>query len=280
MLDFLGTLKGMSAGQALDIIQRKVQIRRWKQREDIGVRCSGRTAHLRTRPGTTDAEVVWQCFVGDQYEIPKMPGIAPLHYNATQATYMNTLQSGKKPLVIDCGANMGASTVWFDMRFPGSSIIAVEPAMSNTDLLKLNCAKRENVSIVEAGVGSSDGEAYLQDSGGGHWGYQTSHVPSERLVKIVALADLIKDNMNKNAVPFILKIDVEGAEKDLFNHSLDLIALFPVIIFEPHDFYMPGAKTASPFFKFHAETGRDFAFGYENVFSLDVNLMRQQGASI
>jgi len=75
-------------------------------------------------------------------------------------------------------------------------------------------------------------------------------------------------------IPFILKIDIEGAEKELFDHSLEIIAAFPLIIFEPHDFYMPGARTASPFFRFHAETGRDFAFHYENIFSMNMNSLR------
>ena len=278
MVGFLQRFSGMSAGQVLDMVQRKVQIRRWRQREEISVRCADQRVHVRTRRGTTDAEVIWQCFVGNQYEVPKVPNVPPFHYEAVQAFYSDIIQSGKKPLIIDCGANMGASALWFNTRYPGSTIVAVEPAASNVTLLRDNCDGKTNISVVDAGVGSENGQAFLQDSGGGHWGYQTSEKQTSKPVDIIALSTLIENNLNGETTPFILKIDVEGAEKSLFDHSLDLIAAFPVIIFEPHDFYMPGARTASPFFRFHADAGRDFAFGYENVFSLDMASLNKSRA--
>ena len=271
VLEFLGKLRGLSAGEVVDTVRRKVYVKRWQRRDHVSVRCAGRTARLQVRKASTDVEVVWQCFIGNQYEVPTVPGAAPLHYDAVQAAYANIIKSGKTPLIIDCGANMGASTAWFDMRYPKSKIVAIEPAAANLSLLQANCGHGSNITIVEAGVGPEDNIAYLQDNGGGHWGYQTGQTMSDKPVKIVSLAKLIDTNRDELIVPFILKIDVEGAEKDLFEHSLESIAAFPVIIFEPHDFYMPGARTASPFFKFHAEAGRDFSFHYENVFSLDMN---------
>jgi FkbM family methyltransferase len=270
----------MTAGETLDALWRRVQLRRWRRRARIAVRCGGRTATLQARPGTTDAEVVWQCFGEHQYEIPGVKGQAPLHRRATEAVYESALRAGRTPLIIDCGANIGASAVWFDLRFPRSSIVAVEPAAANQEMLKLNCADRANIRVVEAGIGPDDGEAFLQDGGGGHWGYQTGQARTGSQVRILSLAKLIEASTEGGTTPFILKIDVEGAEKLLFDHSLDVIARFPVIILEPHDFCMPGAGTASPFFAFHASRGRDFLFGFENVFSFDVGLMREGGARI
>lgn len=65
MLDFVKGLNGLSVGQALDMTQPKIQIRRWQQREEAVVRCANQTTYLRMRRGTTDAEVIWQCFVAD-----------------------------------------------------------------------------------------------------------------------------------------------------------------------------------------------------------------------
>ena len=183
------------------------------------------------------------------------------------------IKNGRKPLIIDCGANMGASATWFDLRFPGSAIVAVEPADANFLLLKENCKDRENVQVVEAGIGGEDGNAFVQDCGGGHWGYQTGKAQTGKPVRIVSLSSIIKANADSTMLPFLLKIDVEGAEKELFGHSLETIAAFPVIVIETHDFYMPSAGTASPFFRFHADTGRDFLFRHENVFSIDMNAL-------
>lgn len=278
MLKRLQEFKGLSAGQAVDMVQRKLQLRRWRQRDEIAVRCAGQTTRLRVRHGTTDAAVIWQCFVENQYEIPRFPNLEAFHYDAVQHHYLATIADGRKPLIIDCGANMGASATWFDMRFPGSAIVAVEPAEANLALLKENCKTRANIQVLEAGVGGADEDAFLQDYGGGHWGYQTGKAQTGKPVKIVSLSNLIKTNTNSVVKPFLLKIDIEGAEKDLFGQSLETVASFPVIIIEPHDFYMPGARTASPFFRFHADAGRDFLFGYENVFSIDMAALQASAA--
>lgn len=88
---------------------------------------------------------------------------------------------------------------------------------------------------------------------------------------MISLQSILSAREADNFVPFILKIDIEGAEKNIFErdayHSLEC---FPVLIFESHDFYMPAEQTSSPFFRFHADTGRDFLFGLENVFSIDM----------
>lgn len=267
----------MSTAEAIGAVGAKFkirQIRRWQQRDEIDVECGGRKACLRVRKHTSDAEVVWQCFVADQYEVPTIPGVQPIHLDAVEQTYARLVQAGKTPLIVDCGANIGASAVWFKLRWPRSAVVAVEPASANLALLEQNCAGLESVSIVAGGVGAEDGDAFLNDGGGGHWGYQTGSSGNGGAVRIVSLAGLIERNASDTMVPFILKIDVEGAEKELFDHSLPTIASFPLIIFEPHDFYMPGARTASPFFKFHAASGRDFLFHYENVFSMDMTAMR------
>jgi len=192
VLDFLETLRGRSAGEALDTVWWKIQIRRWQLRTEIVVRCAGQIARLQARKASTDAEVIWQCFIGNQYEVPRIPNLPSLHHDAVQATYLKMTQSDETPLIVDCGANIGASTAWFDMRYPNSKIVAVEPAAANIALLQANCEGRDNISIVEAGVGPEDAEAYLQDNGGGHWGYQTSRIRTDRPVKIVSLPRLIE----------------------------------------------------------------------------------------
>lgn len=260
------------------MVHRKFQLRRWRQRGEIAVRCAGRAARLRVRQGTTDADVVRQCFVDDQYEIPTFPNVRAYHREAVQERYSAVIGEGRKPLIIDCGANMGASATWFDLRFPGSAIVAVEPAEANVSLLRENCRDRRNVQVVEAGIGGVDGDAFLQDCCGGHWGYRTGEAQTGQPVRIISLSGIIEASTDSTTVPFLLKIDVEGVEKELFGHSLETVAAFPVIVIETHDFYMPGAGTASPFFRFHADAGRDFLFGHENVFSIDMSALRAAAA--
>ncbi len=279
MLDFFKTLKGLHPGEAMDATLRKVQLRRWRSRDWLTVQCGGETARVRTRPATSDAEAVWQCFIGKQYEVPGVRDYPSHHRDAVQRAYRGIVGAGKVPLIIDCGANMGASAVWFDMRYPGSRIVAVEPAAANMELLKLNCAGRQNIIPLQAGVGGKDGSAFLQDHGWDHWAYRTGNTESSSPVEIVSVQTLARRYSDTTTVPFILKIDIEGAEKDLFDLADDATASFPMIVMEPHDFCLPGEGTAHPFFKFHADKGRDFAFSYENIFSLDMKQLGKRAAA-
>jgi FkbM family methyltransferase len=203
-------------------------------------------------------------------------GASPLHRNAVQAIYLDIIRSGKKPLIVDCGANIGASTAWFKMMYPEATIVAIEPAPDNFSMLVANSLQFDGINAVEAGIGPSDATAFLQDNGGGACGYRTGSDETSVKINIVSLKTIMEAEKFKNHAPFILKIDIEGAEKDLFEKSsYSSMDCFPVLIFESHDFCMPALKTSSPFFKFHADTGRDFLFGTENVFSIDMNSVLQ-----
>ena len=68
--------------------------------------------------------------------------------------------------------------------------------------------------------------------------------------------------------PFIAKIDIEGAERDLFSGDCSWIDTFPVIIVELHDWLFPKARTAQPFLKAIAARNRDILLKENNVFSI------------
>lgn len=272
MLSSLAKLKDTSPGVAVDKLLRHITLRRWRNRPSIAVRLNKQRARIQVRKASTDAEVVWQCFAARQYEVPVVVGGPPVHRNAVQAKYQEIVSSGKKPLIVDCGANVGASTVWFKMRYPTAELIAVEPAPDNFAALVKNCAPFVGIQPIEAGIGPNDSTAFLLDEGGGAWGYRTSSEATQTKINMISLDTILGSSQLKDCSPFILKIDIEGAEKDLFNkEAYASFQRFPVIIFESHDFYMPGRRTSSSFFRFHSDTGRDFLFGIENIFSIDMS---------
>ena len=55
-------------------------------------------------------------------------------------------------VIIDAGANIGISTIYFANRFPNAKVIAIEPEESNFELLKINCENYPNVKLVRAAV--------------------------------------------------------------------------------------------------------------------------------
>ena len=69
----------------------------------------------------------------------------------------------------------------------------------------------------------------------------------------------------------MLTLDIEGGEKNLFGGDTAAMDAFPLIIMEPHDWMCPGEGTSFSFFRFHAQSGREFAMKHENVASIRVH---------
>lgn len=234
-----------------------------------------RSASLRLRRWDAgDALAVQQCFDQAQYDMPDGE-----QGSAVQVLYRSIVASGRKPLIIDCGANIGASVAWFAMRYPEAHVIAIEPAPDNCDLLRQNTAGMD-VDVCEAGVAASDGQAFLiNNRGGATMGWQVTSQPTDRPVQLVSVKKLLAQKPAERYAPFLLKVDIEGSEKMLFSGDTSAIDKFPLIILEPHDWMCPGDLVSREFFRFHVEAEREFAMKHENVASIALSRFSQVPAS-
>jgi len=214
------------------------------------------------RWSASDRQAVEQCFTDAQYDMP-----TGAHGAYLERVYREIVASGRKPLIVDCGANIGASVLWFSARYPEAQIVAVEPAPDNFALLSRNCRSLD-IDLRQAGIGHADGTAWLTDSNGGGMAYRTNGYREGIEVRILSLATLMACRPASEFTPFLLKVDIEGAENSLFSANADLLDRFPVIVMEPHDWMFPGQQTSVEFFRFHAQAGREFAMKHENVASI------------
>ena len=195
------------------------------------------------------------------------PLFAPAHHRrALDARYEAITGRGARPLIVDCGANIGASAVWFRRRYPQARIVAIEPAAGNLALLRRN-AEGLGIQVLEAAIGPEDGTGFLDGRTRSPLSHRVHADGAGTPVPLVSLRTVL--DAAEGAEPFILKIDIEGSEKTLFGTGTDRLASFPLIVIEPHDFCMPGDEVSRAFFAFHARHGRDFLFSNENVFSVD-----------
>jgi FkbM family methyltransferase len=221
-----------------------------------------RTAILHRRT-FADYCVIRQCFEDRQYEIPQRA-----HCAMIDKLYEHILAAGRQPLIVDCGSNIGASVLWFASRYPRAHVLAVEPARDNFELLRQNCAHLD-ADLRLAGIASEDGFARLTDPGEGSLAYRTIPAGTESGLPAVSLPTLLKSKSPLTYTSFLLKLDIEGAEKPLFDDDCSAIAHFPVIIMEPHDWFLPGQATSLGFFRFHAAAGRELLIQHENIVSID-----------
>ena len=119
--------------------------------------------------------------------------------------------------------------------------------------------------VLEAAIGSVPGFVELSHEGlhdNLSWGSQTVRVAQG--VPIVTIDDAV--SVVPNAELFIVKIDIEGFEHDLFRENVGWIDRATMIIVEPHDWLLPGRRTSKFLQK---EMGqRDF-----DLFICDENLV-------
>jgi FkbM family methyltransferase len=250
-------------------IQRLVHYSRRRAHPDLPVDHALVQASYRDRQFSIEVDrwcgsqrlAIEQCFDDAQYDMPHGP-----HGVLLNRLYDNILASGRKPLIVDCGANIGASVLWFTARYPEAHIVAVEPAPDNFALLRKNCSGRD-IDLRQAGIGPADGRAFLSNPLGESMGYRTTEDHGTE-IPILSVVTILTSKPPSTYAPFLLKVDIEGAEKSLFASNTSAINQFPLIILEPHDWLLPGQLTSVEFFRFHAENGREFAMKHENIASI------------
>jgi FkbM family methyltransferase len=211
------------------------------------------------RGSEADVGVVYQVFNCRDYDLTRLK-----RYPEIQRYY----EQAKAPLIVDAGANIGASAVWFAQTYPRASVTAIEPHAGNFELLNKNTAGL-SVKNLRGAIASKPGSIRLFDPGEGEWGFRTGG-KGEGLGEVPAFTvdQLVRDD------PFILKIDIEGGEADLFEG--EAFAMFPVLIIELHDWLMPRGGTSKSFLAWHASQDRDFVHIGENVFSLCNRLLQPE----
>jgi FkbM family methyltransferase len=212
-----------------------------------------------------DTGVVQQIFVNRDYSFHRLRRAQELH-----ALYEKAVQDGRSPLILDAGANIGASVVYWSLSFPQAHITAWEPESGNFEVLKMN-SEGLDVDLRCSAIGAVRGSAGLIDPGEGDWGYRTVAGASGDLVPVEAASIVVVEKLDAGYAPFIAKIDIEGGEADLFSQDTDWVDHFPVLIIELHDWLLPGTASSQSFLRCIADRNRDFVYIGENVFSLRNN---------
>jgi FkbM family methyltransferase len=151
-------------------------------------------------------------------------------------------------VIVDAGANIGLASIYFANRFPDARIIAIEAEASNFSLLERNVAPYPNVTPVHAALWDRPGEITLYDPGLGKWGFMahdsdSGGEPVGKACHQVATktVDNLLDEFNLSRID-ILKIDIEGAEKEVFTDTSRWIDRVGSLIVELHEQRKPGSR--------------------------------------
>ena len=181
-------------------------------------------------------------------------------------------------IIVDAGANIGLTSIFFNSYFNQAKIIAIEPEESNFKQLakniKTNKIENRVIAINKAlWVNSTDKLSISNEfRDGQNWAKSVKISDSKnKIIKPITIKELL-DNYAKNQTIDILKIDIEGAEAVLFN-SLDFINVLVhsvrFLCFEIHEEFMKKEL----FYKILSENNFDFIDIDETTFCFNKQLV-------
>jgi FkbM family methyltransferase len=176
-----------------------------------------RPATLTLRPFAGDLFVLYEVLAFNCYHIA--PALLPT--NAVR-------------VVVDCGANIGITSLFLAARYPGATILSVEPHPDNFALLKTNVAEVARILPIRACVTGTSLSAVRFTADRAAWGNRIATGADGLLVPAITIEELCTQNGIEKID--LLKLDIEGAEEQVLENGT-FLARTEHIIAELHGHY-------------------------------------------
>jgi FkbM family methyltransferase len=172
------------------------------------------------RPGTSDEEVFSEVFLAKEYDV----------------------DLGAPRFIIDAGAHIGLASLFFARRYPKATIVAIEAEESNFALLCRNVRPLANVHPLRVALWSHQANVGIANPDAATWAFQVAEGSPGRTVPATTV-DQVMSMFSADQVD-VLKMDIEGAEKEVLSTSAAWIDKTEVLIVELHDRFRPGCTQA------------------------------------
>lgn len=139
--------------------------------------------------------------------------------------------------IIDCGANIGLSVLYYKIKFPKARILAFEPDHKNFELLSKNIRKESspNIELHNEAVWIENTEISFEAAGN-----MGSKIDLKASSAVKVKARRLKDMLSK-PVDF-LKLDIEGAEYEVIKDIAPELGHVKNMFVEYHGNFNEGAK--------------------------------------
>ncbi|MBR1420039.1 MAG: FkbM family methyltransferase [Selenomonadaceae bacterium] len=192
---------------------------------------NGKMIPLVYRPNTTDLVIARLIFEFLCYSID------------TKSVFPPAMKNFKPRFIIDGGANVGYASVFFANRYPEcEKIVAIEPEIDNFEMLKYNTQYYPQVESIRAALWNQEIDLSVEmhpmfDSPTAYYTHEISeNDQSQESIRGVTIGKIFRESGFKYID--ILKLDVEGAEKEIFSDEGNYQEWLPfvkVLIIELHD---------------------------------------------
>jgi FkbM family methyltransferase len=223
-------------------------------------------AGIEIRPMDSDLFVAGQIFGRHHYELSARV-VAALAQRAR-----DWRRAGHTPVIVDGGANTGYASLYFADIYPDAIVLAVEPNPATFEILVRHTAANPRIKPKFGALWGDQGGVDIEFPAGGAWAARTVAPEAEGQSSIgqkaaripsLTLEDLIAETPNGR--PLIIKLDIEGAERQVCAASAQTLRDAACIIVEPHDWLNNGAGCLTPLFKALAGKEMDTFIQGENL---------------
>ncbi len=154
--------------------------------------------------------------------------------------------SEQEGLIIDAGGYIGTAAMALAKIYPNCTIATIEPSSENYETLVKNIEGFDNIVPIKAALVADAGEGSidLMSRGNGEWGFTTIEKPMDHPVTFLeqvkaVTVDEILATLGYDRV-FVLKMDIEGAERDLMAEASSWLDKVDILLIELHERIVAG----------------------------------------
>jgi len=231
----------------------------------IRARLRGTRDDIHLRAGTSDFHAFCQIFALREYDFENFEDVR--QSALVRQAYEEELGAGGTPLIIDAGGNIGLAALWFAHRFPQARIVSLEPEGGNFELLRQNTAAHPNIIPMRLALWAERESMRLSNPDAEPWAYQVGRgaaASAENAVEALGVSDILRQERRDRIL--IAKIDVEGAESEIFAKNTGWIDGARLIIVELHDHLIPFQRTSRTFYRAISRIDAEVVNMGENAF--------------
>lgn len=189
--------------------------------------------------------------IGKESECIKLANNKPLFlrkgtkdYETLEEVFIDNIYNLHLPIqpkrIIDAGANVGLASRFFKMKYPDAAIVLIEIDKDNLNMISKNLAPYSDVKILDKALYNKKAYFKVEDPFNASNSFVVTEVSKEDSYDIEAVTiPEILEQQQWEAID-ILKIDIEGAEKQLFSSDYDSwLPKVNIIMIETHDRMVP-----------------------------------------
>ena len=182
-----------------------------------------RRQNLTIRGRSTDWVTFRQCFINQHYAASTLPKTAKV--------------------IIDLGANVGFSAVFFRNLYPDALIVCVEPERHNYEILRKNTKSDQQCLLMHGAISTTDGYMRVSNPHAvqNSYRYEQTTETDERRIAAIKMSSLLQ-RVQITGID-ILKVDIEGYEWELFSGDIGWLDVVKLVLCETHEDLRPGVTS-------------------------------------